>query len=457
MSSLNASLAIAVGALSAEQGALDATTNNVANANTPGYSRERPVLTENNPVVLGPLTFGAGVNLQQIQSVRDPILQLRINQQTQQQGYFDSFVSSMQQIQVMFNSASGGDIGTQISNFFSSIQQLSTDPSNLSLRQGTLTAADNLAQAFNNMSRNLIQQRSSIDLNVAQDVQQVNTLTAQIAKLNGEISNLQNTGGNASIFLDQRDQLINQLSSLMDISEIQSDDGITLTTSNGAALVAGAQSFALSTQPDVSGVQHIFSQGTDITGSLNSGQLAGLLQVRDQKIPSFLASLDNLASGFANAVNAANQAGFDLNGNAGGNLFVPPPATAQGYASSMAVQVSDPTLIAASSDGSPGSNGNLAAISAVQNQAVASGQTPTHFYSNLVFQTGNDVSNGSAEQNASQLILQQLQDQRGSISGVSLDEEASNMVLYQQAYDASARVVSTINELMSVAVNLGTY
>jgi flagellar hook-associated protein 1 len=457
MGGLNASLAIAVGALSAEQGALDATTNNVANANTPGYSRERPTLVESDPVVVGPLTFGTGVNLQQIQSVRDPILQLRIDQQTQQQGYLDSFVGSMQQIQVTFNNTSGGDIGTQLSNFFSSIQQLSTDPSNLSFRQGVLTAAGNLAQAFNNTANDLSQQKSNIDLNVTQDVQQVNTLTAQIAQLNGQISSLQNTGADASTFLDQRDQLISQLSSLIDVSQINSDNGLTLTTSNGTALVAGTQSFALSTQADVSGVQHIFAQGADITSSLNSGDIAGLLQVRDQKIPTLLSSLDTLASGFANAINSANAAGFDLNGNAGGNIFATPPAGGQGAAASMAVQISDPSLIAASSDGSAGSNGNLSAIAAVQNQTVASGQTPTNFYSTLVFQTGNDVSNGTAEQNASQLILQQLQDQQGSVSGVSLDEEAANMVLYQQAYDASARVVSAVNEMMTVAVNLGTY
>jgi flagellar hook-associated protein 1 len=457
MGGLNATLAIAVGALSAEQGALDATTNNVANANTPGYSRQRPILSENSPIVLGTLTLGTGVSLQQVQSVRAPILQLRIDQQTQQQGSLDSFVSSMQQIEVMFNNTSGGDIGTQLSNFFSSVQQLSADPSNLSLRQSVLTAANNLAQSFNTTSANLTQQRTNIDLNVVQDVQQVNTLTSQIAQVNNQITILQNVGANASAFLDQRDQLISQLSTLIDVAQIKSDNGLTLTTSNGTALVAGSQSFNLTTQPDPSGVQHIFAQGNDITSDITSGQIAGLLQVRDQKIPTLLSNLDSLAAAFANSINTANQAGFDLNGNAGGDFFVPPPAGVTGAAASLAVQITDPALIAASSDGSPGSNGNLAAFSAVHDQALVSGQTPTNYYSNIVFGVGSDVSNGTAEQTASQLILQQLQDQLGSISGVSLDEEASNMLLYQNAYDAAARVVSAVNEMMDAAVNLGTY
>jgi flagellar hook-associated protein 1 len=456
-SGLFGTLSIAVGALVAEQDALNVTANNVANTNTPGYSRQRPDLVASDPVVIGQLTFGTGVTLQKVESLRDPILELRIHQETQQQGSLDAFVSGMQQVEVMFNNSNGGDLGTLISNFFSSLQQLSTDPGSLPLRQAVLTAAGNVANGFQNTARNLQTQRTNLDLNVTQSVQQVNTLTAQIANLNGQITGLENVGKNADIFIDQRNVLINQLSGLIDVSAIQSDNGLTLTTSNGTALVAGTRSFDLSTQLDVSGVQHIFSQGADITAKITSGKLAGLLEVRDQKIPSLLSSLDTLAAGLANAVNTAHQGGFDLNGNAGGDFFVAPPASGQGAAAGLAVAITDPALIAASSDGSPGSNGNVLALAAVHDQAVAGGQTPTDFYSNLVFGVGSDVSNGSAESDASSLVLRQLQDQRGSVSGVSLDEEAANLVQFQRGYDAAGRMVSTINEMLDVAINLGRY
>ncbi|HEV2728734.1 MAG TPA: flagellar hook-associated protein FlgK, partial [Terriglobales bacterium] len=284
----------------------------------------------------------------------------------------------------------------------------------------------------------------------------VNTLTTQIAKLNAQISSLQNSNHDASAFIDQRDVLIGQLSNLIDVSEIRSDSGLTLTTLNGTALVAGNLSFNLTTQTDPSGVQHIFTQGADITGKISSGSLAGLLQVRDQKIPTLLSNLDTLAAGLANALNTANQAGFDLNAVAGGNLFVPPPVSGQGAASSLTVAITDPALIAASSDGSPGSNGNVATLLAVHDQPVAGGQTPTDYYANLVFGVGSDVANGSAELSASQLILRQLQDQRGSISGVSLDEEAANMVRFQRAFDAAARVVTTVDQMLQTVINMGT-
>jgi flagellar hook-associated protein 1 len=455
VSGLFGTISIALGALSAEQGALKVTSNNVANVNTPGYSRQEPILQESDPVVLGSLTVGTGVTLAKVQSVRDPILQLRIQEETQQQGALNAFVTNMQQAQVPFNNSSGGDIGSQISSFFSSLSDLSTNPTDLALRQTVLTAAGNLASSFNTTANNLIQQRGSVDLEVSQAVQQVNTLTGQIAQLNGQISQLQNLGQDASAFLDQRDVLIGQLSGLIDVSQIQSDQTLTLTTSSGAALVAGQQAFTLTTQPDSTGVQHIFdAQGQDITSQLTSGELGGLIQVRDQKIPGILASLDTLAAGLSNAVNTANQTGFDLNGNAGGDLFVAPPASGQGAASSMAVAITDPSLIAASSDGTPGSNGNLAVLSAVHDQAVAAGQTPTDYYANLVFDVGGDVSNGQAELASSQLTLQQLQDQRGSISGVSLDEEATNLIQYQRAYEAAAQVVNTANQMLTTLMNM---
>jgi flagellar hook-associated protein 1 FlgK len=462
MSSLIGIMSIATGALGAEQGALDATTNNVANVNTPGYSRLQPELVESDPVVVGSITYGTGVSLEKLQSLRDPILQLRIQEETQQQGQLNAFVTAMQQAQVQFTTSSS-DIGTEISNFFSSLSQLSTDPTNLSLRQGVLTAAGNMTTAFNNTANNLDQQRSNLDLQVSQDVSQVNVLTSQIASLNNQISQQQGVNQDASALIDQRDVLIGQLSSLIDVSAIQSENGLTLTTSNGTALVIGGQNFALSTQTNASGMQDIYSQGNDITSQLTSGELAGLIQVRDQNIPNLLSNLDTLAAGLENNLNAANAQGYTLvqqaNGTlqAGGDLFVAPPASGQGAASSMAVAISDPSLVAASSDDTAsGSNGNVANLSDVQNQVIANGQTPTNYYSNIVFGVGSDVSNGSAELNSSQLILNQLQDQRGSISGVSLNEEAANMTQYQNAFDAAAQVVTTINDMLYTAINMDT-
>ena len=455
MSSLNASLAIALSGLDAEQGAMAATTNNVANANTPGYSREVPVLASSDPVVVDPLTFGTGVTLQSVESIRDPILESRIQQETQTQGQLSSLVAALQQTQVNFT-GNTGDIGTAISSFFASINQLSTNPSDLSLRQGVLTAADNLATAFNSTANNLTAQDQSLDQSVVQSVGQINTLTQQIAQLNGQISDLQNVGEDAGSFIDQRTQAIDQLSSLVDVSVIPSDNTLTLTTANGTPLVTGQQSFQLQTQTTASGLHDVYSQGADITSSIVSGQLGGEIAARDRQIPAIQAQVDTLAASLANAVNTVQTGGFDLNGAAGTDLFTPPPAGGTGAAAGLSVAITNPALIAASSDGTVGSNGNAEAMYALNSQPLISGQSPTDYYSGIVFNVGNATANATAEQSASSLVLQQLNDQRSTISGVSLDEEAANLVQYQQAYSASAQVITAINDMMYAVINMTT-
>jgi len=454
MSGLFGSLSIALSSLSVSQQEMATTSNNVANANTTGYTREVSDVAAGDPVEVGSLSIGTGVVLQKIESLRDPILQIQINQATQQNSSLNTTLTQLQQTQTQFASSTSG-IGADISNFFNSLQQLAPDPSNLELRQGVLSAADTLATDFNTAASSLQTQQSNIGQNVAESVSQVNSLTSQIASVDQQISNLQSSNQNPGTLVDTQNNLIQQLSGLIDVQVIPTGDSITLTTSNGTTLVSGSQSYALTTQVGGGGVQHIMAGTQDITSSLTGGSLAGLVQIRDQEIPSIGSSLDQLAAGLATNLNTANAAGFDLSGIAGGNIFAPPPVGGVGAAAALTVSMTDPSKIAASSDGTTGSNGNLAVLSAVATQPLANGQTPINSYSSIVFQVGNATSNVSADANSSALILQQLQDQNGSISGVSLNEEASNLIQYQSAYQAAARVVSTVNLLLLDAVNLG--
>jgi len=219
MSSLNTSLAAALTGLMAEQGALEATSNNVANVNTPGYSRQVPELVTRDPIVEDQLTFGTGVSLARIESIRDPILESQIQQETQTQGQLDALVSALSETETNFTSTTG-DVGTAISNFFNAVNQLSTSPADLSLRQNVLTSAGNLAGAFNLASSRLSSQRTNLGTSVQQAVAQINQLTSHIARLNQQISSIQNVGDNPGTFIDQRTQLIDQLSSLIDVSVI---------------------------------------------------------------------------------------------------------------------------------------------------------------------------------------------------------------------------------------------
>jgi flagellar hook-associated protein 1 len=454
MGGLASGLNIALQSLLSQQTAIETTSNNIANVNTPGYSRQRAELTETDPVTIGSLTLGTGVEVSQISSLRDSILDSRVNQETQQQGQLSSYLSSAQQVQTLFNETSGNGLQAPLTAFFNSLSQLASNPSDPNVRGTVLTAAQNLASAFNQTSRSLTATQDGIDRSVVQTVSQINTLTAQIATVNAQVSGAIGSGQNPGTYIDQRNQLINQLSALVDVSPIDAGNGsLTLTTASGAPLVVGGQSFQLTTQVGTNGLQSIFSQGSDVTSKINSGQLAGELQIRDGVIPSVLSSIDTLAASLATAVNTQNQAGFDLSGAPGGSIFVPLTSTT-GAAASLSVAISDSSKIAASSDGTPGDNGNANKLLAIQNQTIVNGQTPLSAYSSLVFQIGSDVSTAQSKNDAGSAVLQQLTNLQGGVSGVDVNEEAANLVRFQNAYQAAAQVTSIINSLLQTTINM---
>lgn len=452
MGGLTGTMLMAAQALLVEQGALATTSNNIANVNTPGYSREVPVFTEATPVELGGIVYGQGVTLKSIDSIRDRLLELRILDESQQQNHASTQTAFLNQVQALFSNSSRG-IGSDVTAFFNSLNQLSTDPTNLPLRQAVLTAGNNLANDFHNTVSQLSDIQNNLNQNVVQSVNNINRLTTEIARLNVQVHALTSLGKDAGALEDQRNELVNQLSQITDVHVIKTEQDETITTGSGTALVVGGQSFALSVSQVSSGDQHVFALGQDITVSLKGGQIGGLFAVRDQAIPDVLSQLNDMASGFAANFNAAHHQGFDLSGAAGQDFFQPVAAGA-GAALSFGVAITDPNAIAASSDGAPGSNGNIQKLLDVQNQALPSGKNPDDSYAALVFSVGDAAAQAKAEMDASSLSLQQLKDQRQGVSGVSIDEESTNLIRYQHAFSAAARVITTIDQMTQTVINM---
>jgi flagellar hook-associated protein 1 FlgK len=462
MGTLLGSMSIALSGLQADQTAVQVTSNNITNASTPGYDRQIPIFAESEPIEVNGMMLGDGVSVQSVQSVRDNVLNLQLNSETQHQSSLSTYVNGMQQVEAVFNETSGVGLSSAINGFFSSIQALSANPSDSTLRQAVVDAGNTLAQGFNSASTQLQQVQSGVDQDVTQTVGQINSLASQIAGLNQQIGSLQGTGEGTGQLLGQRDEALSQLSSLVGSSTVSGDDGsVTVTVGNGSPLVVGNQAFQLTTQPDpTTGMAQIYSQGSNITSEITGGNLGGDIQVRDQEIPTLQTSLDNLAASVISNVNSANEKGYDLNGAQGGDFFTPfTPSTSgsnQGAAASMSMYITDPSKVAASSDGSVGSSGNLQNFTNLQTQNLIGGQTYDSYYANFVSGIGSSVSSASASLEATGLVVQQLQTQQSSISGVSLDEEAANLVKYQQAYEAAAQVVTTIDNLSDfIVTNLG--
>lgn len=466
MASLNQAWNIATGALAADQAAISVVSNNIANANTPGYTTET-VQWGADTVTVGSHSQPSGVSFEGAASQRDRVLNQRIDQQTQEKSATTARLSALNDLQSVFSgaisatgsttSSSVADLGQQMTAFFQSFSQLAANPSNASLRTGALSAAQSLAATFNQASGSLQQQRSGLDATVASAADQVNSLTGDIAGLNGKISAL-SSNGDAGALEDQRQYDLQQLSQLIGIHPITNENnGLTITTASGAVLVAGNQSNNLATQ-SVGGVTHLTLSGVDQTAALTNGggQIGGALQARDSDIPKAQASIDQLAWSVGSAVNAQQAGGTDANGASGAAIFSLGGSTA-GAAAAISVALTDPNGVAASASGAGALDGsNAAAIAAIASSAIVGGQTPTASYAGLVGNIGAQVSEATTAQASQSASLTQLQSQQSALCGVSMNDQAALLQTFEQSYQAASKVFTILNTVMTSAINLGT-
>lgn len=459
MGTLSSLMDLSSQTLMADQNALNVTANNVANQNTPGYTREVVNWQPTDAVTLSGTSYSTGVTSTAV-SQRDRVLEQRVQQQTQTQSQSGALESALQQVQDIFGltststSASSTDLGSAIDSFFSSLSTLEGNPSDAATRQSVLTAANNLTSAFNSAANQISQVSSGLDQQVGTAVGQINALTTTIASLNQQIAST-SPNADAGTLEDQRQLAITQLSQYVGLDQMTTEsNGITLTTANGAVLVSGSQSYALSTT-QVAGKTDVVAAGQDITSGITGGQLGGVLQARDQELPTYASALDNLAYGIGSAVNQQNALGTDGNGNPGAAIFSL-PSSAAGAATSIQVAATDPQAVAAaaSGEGSSGS-GNAVAMADLSSANIAGGQTASGFLASFLGQIGNDTAGATTNNAAQQATLTQLTNQRDSLSGVSLDEEASNLTQYQRSYEAASKVFTIVDSIMASAINLG--
>jgi len=462
MGTINSAMSLISAALEADQAALNITSNNVANASNQSYTREVPNWQENQPIYLNGIAYSTGVTVTGGVSQRDRVLEQRLQQQQQLSSASSSLRSALTTLQGNFAPANGtsasGDIGTGITNFFNAYSQLESNPTSNPLRQQILSSATTLAADISGKAGSLDAQKSALDQSVNTIVMQVNALSVSLAEVNKQIQSL-SPGQDAGTLEDQRQSDMSQLSQLIGVNQIMTESsGLSITTSGGQLLVSEGSAFQITTA-NVSGLTQLLLNGTDITTQLDSGggQIGGLLTARDQSIPNTLASLDQLAYGMSTSVNAANNAGTDLDGDNGnaGNIFNAPMQVA-GTALAMSVVMTDPNKIAAAGLGQgAGDNSNALTAASLATQAIINGQTPSDYFSNMVSTLGALVSQTTTENMALAASVTQLQTQRNALSSVNLDEEASNLEEFQRSYQAASQVFTIMNSIMASALNLG--
>jgi len=454
MSTLFGSLSVGRQSLAAQQMGLAITQNNIANVNTPGYARQRANFAPGDGS--GDTAVGAGVRLVSIESYRSRLLDIRVNGEIQRQGEYAASAEVLQQVEAFFDETTGTGLQSDISTFFNNFSSLANMPQDAALRQQVLAGGEKLGMSFRDTYEKLQVLRTHLDRGITEAVAEINSITAAIAKLNYEVVDMRGTMGNANSSIDERQKLVDRLASLVDINYFESESGsIHISTRQGALLVTGTEAHPWQVANGADGALRILAAGRDITDDLQSGRLGGLIHVRDTQITSYLAVLDDMAAAIISRVNAQHALGADAQGVAGGNFFVPfigaIPGSNQGAARALEVAITDINKIAAADPAAgSGSNQNAKAIAGIQNELLLSGNNATlsEFYTHLVFRIGLDTKTGVDGMETQSHLLSRLQEQRDSQCGVSLDEEAINLMYYQKAFEASARFIALVDSLM---------
>jgi flagellar hook-associated protein 1 len=462
MSNIYGLLTIGQSALLTQQKAIDITGNNIANVNTPGYSRQRLTIKQNDPVRIDNQTMSTGVTADAgIQRFYDQFLGAQLTTENESLGRWDAQKQALEKAELMFNDSEDNGLSNAMSEFWNSWQDLSNNPSGVAERTSLVSAGQYLASTINQTYSNLQNLKGDIDTHVTDVVGSINDMVGQIAELNRKVGQVEVTGHNANDFRDERDQLVFNLSKLIDIQSFEDGNGnVNVMVGNGKPLVDGTATWDLSTA-DNGGVQDVFwnaSDGTsvDITSQLSGGELKGWIYTRDDSITGYMSQLDTLAANVIGEVNPLHAAGTTLDSvtTTGVNFFS--GTGAADITVNSAIEANTDLIAAASAgEGLPGGNSTAMAIANLQSAATMPGSsTFGAYYNSLVGKVGADVQSANFNQEHQTTMVDNLQQYQQEVSGVSLDEEMVNLIQFQQAYNAAAKLITTANDMVDTLMGM---
>ncbi len=328
---LDGLLDIGKSALSAAQQALTVTGHNVANVNTPGYSRQEAVLTERSPINGTPGQVGTGVQVTQIRRIVDGFINRQLTESHEALGELSITREQLFQIQTIFNDSNNQGVGAQLNAFFSSLQDVAANPSDVTPRSVLLAKSALLTSSIAQVAGELSTRRTSVNDQVKQTISEINSLTAQVADLNNKIVLAEASGQNANDVRDQRDQAINELAELIDISVIAGTNGaLSVFIGRGQVVVENnvPRNLVAVASLDNGGLANVQydtgnTRSSDITALISGGKLGGLLAIRDTIIPELQTAFDRLSASLVNEVNQLHRQGYGLDGSTGLDFFSP--------------------------------------------------------------------------------------------------------------------------------------
>ncbi len=456
-------LNIGKSAVFANQAAINVTGNNIANVNTPGYTRQEAILRIATPIV--PVAggyLGIGVSVSSIERRYDRFISGQLLGQEQNYGKSSTMNQVLGQVEQVFNGNGGAGLSSALNAFFDAWQSLSTNPGDTAQRTVLISDANNFVAAAKQMESSILGTLKEINKAVSDAAGQVNSIATDIARLNGRIVQIESGGGTAKAndLRDARDQLVTRLSGLVDIGTLEDKNGSLTVTLGMRNLVDRETGNPVTAIKNAAGDAGLSLDGVDVTSRITKGSVGGLLASRDAVASGPLADLRRLAAAITNEMNPLHSDGVGLDGTTGNNFFTPlsPPLTEADAISNLGVEVTDPRKIAAASDPAavPGDNTNALRIAGLADAAVSSlgGATFSGYYSGLVTDVGKLARNASDLSQFDANMRSELQNRRDSASGVSLDEEATNLIAFQRAYEAGAKIIRITDELLQTVLKL---
>jgi flagellar hook-associated protein 1 len=455
MSGINA-LNIAKDALLSHQTAINLVGTNIANANTPGYTRQRPVFNTLNP----------SVEVGKIERVYDKFLEVQINEQMHNIGYGEARKDELDKIEMIFNEADGGGINELLNKFWSAWEDLSANPSGQAEKQVLVSVSQSLTSIFHSYSNEILSVQDNVNTQIPFLVDQINNYASDIADINARISQEGKNGTNdtgLNSLKDQRVNFLSELAGIVDFHYIENSNGsISVFLSNGMPLVEGDQVWELdvvtknhTSNPSFYDVVFKDDSNKEVINSIiTNGSLAGFLEIRDYGVEGYLTRLNTLASSIINQINAQHKLGYDMNQNLGEDFFDATKIEARNIEVSQAI-LSDINKISASGTVN-GDGDNASRIGAIKDELLMDDghSTINNYHASIVGRIGQDVADANRNFDRHTNLASQLTNKRDGVSGVSIDEEMMNLVRFQTGYNAAAKFFSTTDELVDTLMNL---
>lgn len=453
--------------LSAQSAALATAGHNIANANTPGYSRQIANFAANPAIAaMGSIAVGTGVSLQSVTQARNLFVERQIPTALGAQGYSGSLNAALQSVTALDTDLQGG-MTSALGAFYSSLRTLSQNPGDLALRQGVIGSSQALARSFNATVGAIDQARTGLDSEIVGDLAQINGVARSLADLNKQIEAVTSGEGQANDLKDQRQIAVDTLARMTGGTPYANGAGdVSVALPGGTALVIDGAAGQFSAVADPANGGHLKVRFTRADGSGPvdmpnagfGGELGGRFAARDGAMKTAISSLDTFAFDLATSVNTIHSAGYAMDGSTLRPLFTIPVA-APGAAAQIAVNgvvAADPRLLAAATTlpAASGDNRNILAMVGTESQMLAGGADPVATLQQLVTAYGSSTSQAQAVSEHDAALSTHLSKLRDSETGVSIDEEMINLTKAQKSYEALAKVISTANQMLDTLMSL---